>query len=95
MTSLKNYWKKIRCFCGYHLWIHQSESVSFDLTGPNQNGRTYTKKMDINTRFCTNCYKKQIRNRFDMNIVYKDINTPLTKDQTRIKNLNTILNAED
>lgn len=30
-----------------------------------------------------------------MNIVYKDINTPLTKDQTRIKNLNTILNAED
>lgn len=69
--------------------------MNFDLTGPNQNGRIYTKNLDINTRFCTSCYKKQIRNRYDMNIVYKNINNPLTKEQTRIKNLNTILNAKD
>jgi hypothetical protein len=91
MISLKSYWNKIRCFCGYHSWIYQVEKVNLEALY----SKSQITEVDISIRFCTCCYKKQFRQRFDMNIIYKDLPIPLTKHQTRIKNLNTILNAKD
>ena len=90
MISLKNYWKKIRCFCGYHSWIYQVEKVDLKALF----SESQITEVDISVRFCTSCYKKQFRKRFDMHFIYKDLPISLNKHQTRIKNLNTILNEK-
>lgn len=84
------YSKKISCLLGLHSWIYQVENVEV-----RSKHTDIPWSADVSTRFCTSCYKKQIRNRRDMNIVYVDFKSPLTKDQTRVKNLNTILHGKD
>lgn len=100
MTLLKNFLSKFFCFFGSHTWQYQVERLytkpddlsidSYTLTNNRLNDST----VFLTTRFCRCCYKKQLRHRNDMLVYYLDQKLPLTKEQTRIKNLNIILNEK-
>lgn len=93
MKLLNQYFRKIKCFVGKHSWFYQTEVVELKLTSTNGKISTYVENQVV-TRFCTHCYQKELRNRIDMNIFWKKIKLKLTPEQTRIKNLNTILHEK-
>jgi hypothetical protein len=80
---------KVKCFFGFHTWdyslgeIYDKYKISKD-----------RKKIVLDTsyypvRFCPRCYKKQLRHRHDMRIIWLD--TELSSQVRRSKQLNKLL----
>jgi hypothetical protein len=95
MKSFNSYWIKFKCLFGSHEWSYHTEDVTIKIESSNSMHKSsYVSK--VNTRFCNQCYKKQIRERNDMNIYYvEDLIYNLTDEQRRIKNLNELIDGKN
>lgn len=87
------YKDKIKCFFGFHDWEYNVDpKLRFQ---PNK--RQYYQDLFDNylmrypNRICNRCFKKQIRVRYDMNLLWKDSDN-LTLDEIRQKKLKNLLN---
>ena len=94
MKSLSQFYRKIKCFLGLHEWIYQVEPIKYKIESINRNLSSEIDSL-ISTRFCTTCYKKSIRDRQDMHIYWRKTDLKLTKDQTRLKNLDILTDGKD
>jgi len=97
-----SYKDKIKCFFGFHDWEynHRSSEVPKLKFQKNYNfgsfGQTYQDLYDsfvirYPNRFCNRCFKKQIKVRYDMRIIWEDSDN-LTLDEIRQKKLKNLLN---
>jgi hypothetical protein len=79
---------KIKCFFGYHQWHYEQTKVLDKATLSTCGNKIYLDSSNYPTRFCTLCFKKQLRQRMDMRIYW--IDTSLTKQELRQKNLSRL-----
>ena len=80
---------KINCFFGYHQWHYEQTKVLDKATLSTCGNKIYLDSSSYPTRFCTRCFKKQLRQRMDMRIYW--IDHDLSVDESRHKKLSKLL----
>ena len=92
------YKDKIKCFFGFHDWEYNHRTNETPKLRFQPNKRQYYQDLFDNyylikypNRFCNRCFKKQIRVRYDMNLLWQDSDN-LTLDEIRQKKLKNLLN---
>lgn len=76
------YYSKFKCIFGLHNWNYSD-------TENNIEHRIFVDKIRYTSRFCSTCFKKQTRLRYDMRILWIDSNK-LTPHEQRQKILDTL-----
>jgi RNase H-fold protein (predicted Holliday junction resolvase) len=80
---------KIKCFFGYHDWQYNQTKLVDKSTLSASGNRIYLDSSNYPTRFCTRCFKKQLRQRMDMRIYW--IDSDLSVNESRHKKLSKLL----
>ena len=93
-----SYKDKIKCFFGFHDWEYNHRTNEAPkLRFQHKNYQKYYQELFDNysirypNRFCNRCFKKQIRVRYDMDMLWQDSDN-LTLDEIRQKKLKKLLN---